>query len=637
MSALLRDHSLSAAYDGVIAKASFRRPQHEAFDKFHLLIRALGRDLSAMTQQEVADRLSDLGYSSDVPADLLFDLATGVGKTRLMGGLLVYLARARQSRNCLILAPRVAILDKLKRESDPASAKYLFLDRSLISNPNICFRSDVLSFEPDPHRLNIFVLSPQTISVEEGRFAKPGDFGPALKEYLTQVQDLVVFSDEAHHIGAGGFGVWRAAVSELRPKLHLGFTATVPKGSEKKVLYSYGLNMCLKEAKYTKAVKLWVEPKPEDIGDDDWDGQTIDFGLLRLDAKRAAIEDLRRTHPEFPDVTPVLLIAAKDIAHAERVAIWLEKYRGLQGDEIHVAHSGKRGPNAAGAERAIGSLVAIDRPGNRVKVVVNVFQLSEGWDVTNVWVIAPLRSLATFTNAIQTIGRGLRLPAGRRTGEDEIDTLDVLCFGKEDFGTIVQQATKQFGGGPDGSAAIGIVEKGSHNVRTTKPVKVSIVKPISFSVPAVTRIPGDIELDFSPQLTKGISSFVEVYDVGSGEFGTEDGAAARRDFDAVVRSATAHVLENLKFLDPVKHAQPVRKIVQGVLENLGGKPGMQIPTDSTKLALGVMDEIRTRHRSTQSTYTAGSTSVSITPGEITLSLPDDFENIPTLSSIVAWR
>jgi hypothetical protein len=65
----LRDHSLSAAYDGVIAKASFRRPQHEAFEKFHLLIRALGRDLSTMTQQQVADRVSDLGYSGTASRD----------------------------------------------------------------------------------------------------------------------------------------------------------------------------------------------------------------------------------------------------------------------------------------------------------------------------------------------------------------------------------------------------------------------------------------------------------------------------------------------------------------------------------------------------------------------------------------
>lgn len=329
----LREHSLSSAYESVVSKASFRRPQHDAFERFHQLMRAVGRDVSSMTQREVADRLSDLGFAADDPADLYFDLATGVGKTCLLGGILVYLARARQTQNCLILAPRVAILEKLKRESDPTSPKYLFIDRSLITNPNICFRSDILSFEPDVTRLNVFILSPQTITGDDRRFATAGDFGPAIRDYLRQAEDLVVFSDEAHHVGHGGFGAWRQAVMGLTPKLHLGFTATVPKGSERKVLYSYPLNTCLTEGKYTKAVKLWVEPKPPDIGDDEWDHQTIDFALKRIEAKQAAIAEFRALRPEFPDVNPVLLVAAKDIAHAERIGLWLEKYRDLEADE----------------------------------------------------------------------------------------------------------------------------------------------------------------------------------------------------------------------------------------------------------------------------------------------------------------
>jgi superfamily II DNA or RNA helicase len=139
----------------------------------------------------------------------------------------------------------------------------LFIDRSLIPNPNICFRSDLLSFVPDPEKLNVFILSPQTITGDDRKFASLNDFGPALRDYLRDATDLVVLSDEAHHIGNGSTGAWREAVSQLKPKLYLGFTATVPKGSEKKVAYSYNLNTCLKEAKYTKAVKLWVEPKPE--------------------------------------------------------------------------------------------------------------------------------------------------------------------------------------------------------------------------------------------------------------------------------------------------------------------------------------------------------------------------------------
>ncbi len=632
MSASLREYALASAYESVLAKANFRRPQHEAFEKFHQLIRALGGDLPSMSQAQISDRVSDLGYDGGMPCNLLFDLATGVGKTRLLGGLLVYLALARQTRNCMILAPRVAILDKLKRECDPASSKYLFIDRSLIANPNVCFRTDLLSYEPNPNKLNVFILSPQSLTGT--RLDTASDFGPSLQKYLTDTEDLVVFSDEAHHFGGKNLGAWGDAVAGLKPKLHLGFTATSPKGSEKRVLYSYNLNTCLKEGKYTKAVKLWVEQRPAEIDDDDWDHQTVDFGLSRLAAKRQALEEIRVSRPEFPEVSPVLLVAAKDIAHADKIGAWLKSNRGMGDDEVLIAHSGKK-PSSSEAE--VSKLVAIDQPGNRVKVVVNVFQLSEGWDVTNVWVVAPLRALASFTNAIQTIGRGLRLPSGRRVGEEEADSLDVLCFGKDDFGSIVDQATKEFGSGLEGSAAIDIVTSHSHHSVATRPFVLEPVKHIAFQVPRVLRTPGEPELSFSPQITRGISSYVEVYDVGTGEFGTEDGSAARRKFETVVRIATTHVVDGLRFLDPVQHGGPVTKIVEKVLLDLGGQPGTEIATDPIKLSLAVMDAIKSRYKLVSSTYSADGEGAEIILAPMTASIPVDMDDLPLYTDIRAWK
>ncbi|MDD1449786.1 DEAD/DEAH box helicase family protein [Sphingomonas sp. H160509] len=231
MTISLRSLAFLTAYESVIAKASFRRPQHESFTKFHELMLALGNDLRVMDAQSVSDRLYDLGFSNDVPADLMFDLATGVGKTRLLGAIIVYLARSNQTKNVLILASRNAILDKFKRETDPLSPKYLFLDKSIMSEPNICFRADVSSFSPDESRLNVFILSPQTLIGT--KIGMDGDFGPSIRSYLMDADDLVVLSDEAHHIANQEFGAWREAVAQLKPKLHLGFTATVPQAAKK--------------------------------------------------------------------------------------------------------------------------------------------------------------------------------------------------------------------------------------------------------------------------------------------------------------------------------------------------------------------------------------------------------------------
>ncbi|MDD1449785.1 hypothetical protein NHF48_000740 [Sphingomonas sp. H160509] len=386
------------------------------------------------------------------------------------------------------------------------------------------------------------------------------------------------------------------------------------------------MKTCLREGKYTKGVKLWVEKKADDISDDEWDHQTIDFALDRVRAKQEAINELRERRSDFPDVHPVVLVAARDIAHADRVGSWLKSHRGFADDEVLIAHS--KTARASSNEGEISRLISVDQPGSTVKVVVNVFQLSEGWDVTNVWVVAPLRSLATFSNAIQTIGRGLRLPIGRRVDDDEVDTLDVLCFGKEDFGTIVTQATEEFGAGVEGAATIGIAHRDEHHLRTTEPRLIAVTRAVTVQVPNVTRVPGEPPLDFSAEVTRGISSFVEVYDIGTGEHGSQDGVAVRRDFDLVVRAATSLVLDRLKYLNPVKHGAPVKRLIAGVLTDLGGVSGQQIATDPLKLALGVAESINSRYRAVHSTYVASGETMSLEFGPVTVPVPAEFEELP---------
>ena len=66
--------------------------------------------------------------------------------------------------------------------------------------------------------------------------------------------------------------------------------------------------------------------------------------------------------------------------------------------------------------------------------------LKEGWDVTNLYTIIPLRTAASLTLREQTIGRGLRLPFGNRTGEDKADKLTIVAHDK--FQEIIEEANK---------------------------------------------------------------------------------------------------------------------------------------------------------------------------------------------------
>jgi len=66
--------------------------------------------------------------------------------------------------------------------------------------------------------------------------------------------------------------------------------------------------------------------------------------------------------------------------------------------------------------------------------------LKEGWDVTNLYTIIPLRTAASLTLREQTIGRGLRLPYGKRTGNLKVDKLTIVAHDR--FQEIVEEANK---------------------------------------------------------------------------------------------------------------------------------------------------------------------------------------------------
>ena len=66
--------------------------------------------------------------------------------------------------------------------------------------------------------------------------------------------------------------------------------------------------------------------------------------------------------------------------------------------------------------------------------------LKEGWDVTNLYTIVPLRAANARTLVEQSIGRGLRLPYGKRTGVAAVDRLTIVAHDK--FQEIIDEANR---------------------------------------------------------------------------------------------------------------------------------------------------------------------------------------------------
>ena len=57
---------------------------------------------------------------------LCFAIATGVGKTRLMGAFIAYLYQSEGIRNFFVLAPNLTIYNKLIADFTPNTPKYVF-------------------------------------------------------------------------------------------------------------------------------------------------------------------------------------------------------------------------------------------------------------------------------------------------------------------------------------------------------------------------------------------------------------------------------------------------------------------------------------------------------------------------------
>jgi type III restriction enzyme len=110
----------------------------------------------------------------------------------------------------------------------------------------------------------------------------------------------------------------------------------------------------------------------------------------------------------------------------------------------------------------MGRLVALESD-SRTEIVIHVNKLKEGWDVTNLYTIVPLRASASDILTEQTLGRGLRLPYGIRVARGEleefaaVDRLTVIAHERFDEviqrakepGSIVQMKTLLIGEGGD--------------------------------------------------------------------------------------------------------------------------------------------------------------------------------------------
>ena len=126
---------------------------------------------------------------------------------------------------------------------------------------------------------------------------------------------------------------------------------------------------------------------------------------------------------------PVLFIMAEKNVYADALGeyLWKTPAFGFKESEVLVIHTDNTGEVRKGdLDKARQAARDIDKAESKIKAIVSVMMLREGWDVRNVTVVLGLRPFTAQAEILpeQVIGRGLRLMA--QVSPDQTQTLEVL-------------------------------------------------------------------------------------------------------------------------------------------------------------------------------------------------------------------
>ena len=456
--------------NSISQRLSLRKPQRESLEILARVCELIDLDKNADLTQQLAAIKSEFPTVQDFERDfpsLCFALATGVGKTRLMGAFIAYLYRAEKVQHFFVLAPNLTIYRKLIADFTPNTPKYVFQGiHEFATNPPQIITSDNYEsgvgvrategsgtlrqgslFGDAAVHINIFNISKINSEVRGGnspRIKRLNEYiGDSYFDYLAGLEDLVLLMDESHRYRASA-GV--KAINELKPILGLELTATpqVERGSRseafKNAIYSYPLASALTDGFVKQpAVATRENFVASSYDEDGLEMLKLKDGIRVHEETKVQLEVYAREN-NVKRVKPFVLVVAKDVEHANALMATIESPEFFNGDyrgKVITVHSKQTGEEN---DETIQQLLNVEDPTNPVEIVIHVNMLKEGWDVTNLYTIVPLRRADSRTLVEQSIGRGLRLPYGKRTGNSAVDRLTIVAHDK--FQEIVDEANR---------------------------------------------------------------------------------------------------------------------------------------------------------------------------------------------------
>lgn len=444
--------------ENIKQRLSLRNPLKESLNTLVHLTRELELNKEVDLVSELK-KVKDLyptcsDFEREFPS-ICFSIATGVGKTRLMGACIAYLYLEKGVRNFFILAPNLTIYNKLIEDfGNPTNPKYVFNGLAeFVHNKPVVITGDNYNqvsalFSNTEIRINIFNISKFSREIkptkEGGKNMAPKIkrlseyIGQSYWDYLSKLDDLVILMDEAHRYHADKS---RNAINELKPILGIELTATpiAEDGSQfRNVVYEYSLAKALTDGLYVKNPTIATRK--------DFNPQ----GRSEEEIEKIKLEDAVSIHEDTKQelklysitynkklVKPFILVVCKDTTHAKTVYDFVNSkdfFDGAFTDKVLQIDS-----TTKNEELIEQQFVSLENKDNEIEIVIHVNMLKEGWDVTNLYTIVPLRAANASILVEQTIGRGLRLPfGGERTGVEKVDKLTVVAH--DNFQKVIATA-----------------------------------------------------------------------------------------------------------------------------------------------------------------------------------------------------
>jgi len=492
---------------------------------------------------------------------MCFALATGVGKTRLMGAFIAYLHAAYGYCHFFVLAPNLTIYNKLIRDFTLNTDKYVFkgVSEFAVTVPEVVTGDN---YEQRGTRsllggieVNIFNISKINSEVRGGkapRIKRLSEYlGQSYFDYLSALPDLVLLMDESHRYRASA-GV--RAINELKPLIGLELTATpFTEGTGGRVVPFKNVVM---DYPLARAIEDGFVKEPAVVTQQNFDPQAHSAEAL----ERIKLMDGVRVHEETKVhlltyaqqhserlVKPFMLVIARDTTHASKLMTLMESsefFNGrYAGKVIQVDSSTTSGTEG---DEIVAKLLDVESYEEPTEIVIHVNMLKEGWDVTNLYTIVPLRAANARTLIEQSIGRGLRLPYGRKTGVEAVDRLNIIAHDR--FQEVIDEAG-----------------------RADSPIRLKQLKlapstdggiPVR-SVPVVPKINALLGIDVSYSSQPGVPADPwEVRDAPNPRFSSHQAVVARTTLDIIdeVSRQTSLAPTSTSLLSPDLQAQIVQRV-----------------------------------------------------------------------------